>query len=60
MIISAPAVFQFTAQACPERHIEAAHLLGMDITNVKREDAGKVINDALLKIMHNLEVCVNF
>ena len=69
MVITAPAVFQFTASCCPERHIEAAELLGnhihvchvmvtmvtgADVTNVKRDDAGQVtVNSYLLKMFHS-------
>lgn len=56
VILNAPAVFRFTASACPERHLEAAEALGVDVRGVKKEDAGKVISGRIIEIMQELDV----
>ncbi|MEZ4834994.1 MAG: hydroxyacid-oxoacid transhydrogenase [Caldilineaceae bacterium] len=47
VILNAPAVFRFTAQANPERHLYAARLLGVDTRDVPADKAGDVLADAI-------------
>lgn len=56
VILNAPAVFRFTAGACPERHLAAAAALGVDISGVALADAGKVLSEKLTAMMERLGV----
>ena len=49
--LNAPAVFRFTAQANPERHLYAAGLMGVDVSGAAPEDAGEVLASALISLM---------
>ncbi|KAM8728886.1 hydroxyacid-oxoacid transhydrogenase, mitochondrial [Sparus aurata] len=56
VVVTSPAVFNFTAPMCPERHLEAAEILGADIRQVKREDAGAVLADTLRQFLFDMQV----
>jgi len=56
VILNAPAVFRFTAQSCPERHLQAAALLGADTAGASPADAGKILADAVLGFMRRLGI----
>lgn len=58
VVMHAPAVFRFTAPANPERHLRAAQLIDpkIDPSQVKPEDAGRVLADSLLPLMQKLWV----
>ena len=56
VILNAPAVYRFTAQACPERHLKAAEILGAKISGAKPEDAGRILADRVVEFMHDLKV----
>ena len=56
VILNAPAVFRFTAPACPERHLEAAAALGASTQGIGLDDAGRVLADRIIEIMLQLDV----
>lgn len=56
VILNAPAVFRFTAPACPGRHLEVAKVLGANVDGVRLEDAGKVLADQIITFMQRLKV----
>ena len=51
VIVDAPSVFRFTAPADPDRHLEAATLLGADVRGAGAEDAGEVLARHLIAMM---------
>ena len=55
VIVNAPAVFRYTAMARPERHLHAAEVLGAK-PGGKLADAGEILADQLLQLMHDLHM----
>jgi alcohol dehydrogenase class IV len=51
VILNAPSVFRYTASACPERHMEAAQLLGADTRDAGMDDAGEVLARQIIELM---------
>ena len=56
VILNAPAVFRFTAAANPARHLQAAEVLGANVTGVKQADAGEILANRIIWFMQRLGV----
>ncbi|XP_069360525.1 probable hydroxyacid-oxoacid transhydrogenase, mitochondrial isoform X2 [Maniola hyperantus] len=54
--VTAPAVFRFTAASDPDKHLEAAQLLGEDVSAKNRSDAGIVLSEVILKYMDLMNI----
>ena len=55
VILNAPSVFRYTASARPERHLQAAEALGVDVSRAQGEDAGKILADRITWFMQRLK-----
>ena len=51
VMLNAPAVFRWTSQANPERHLLAARLMGADVAGAAPEDPGRILADAMIALM---------
>ena len=51
VILTAPAVFRFTAAANPERHLDAARLMGVNVSAARAEDAGDLLAGAIIALL---------
>jgi hydroxyacid-oxoacid transhydrogenase len=51
VVLSAPAVFRFTAPADPERHGYATGLMGLAAAEADADDVGDLLADALIALM---------
>jgi len=56
VVMTSPAVFRFTAPMCPERHLEAAELLGADVTGKSAAQGGDLLAEQLLELMQFMKV----
>ncbi|MFX1529889.1 MAG: hydroxyacid-oxoacid transhydrogenase [Promethearchaeota archaeon] len=51
VVLVSPAVFRFTAKTNPELHLEAAKLMGVDISKADKENAGEVLATEIIRLM---------
>ena len=56
VILNAPAAFRFTAPVCPQRHLNAAAILGADVSGAKPTDAGQILAEQIIGYMQRLHV----
>ncbi len=55
VILNAPAVFRFTASSNPERHMQAAEALGVDVARCHQADAGRILSERITWFMQRLK-----
>lgn len=56
VVLNAPAVFRFTAQTNPQKHLYAARLMGVETSDVAEAEAGEVLAGAIIDLMRQTGV----
>jgi hydroxyacid-oxoacid transhydrogenase len=56
VILNAPAVFRFTSPSNPRRHLQAARLLGADVSDAGIEDAGELLAETIIALMRQIDM----
>lgn len=56
VILNGPAVFRFTASACPERHLFAAAALGAEVDMKDAENSGEIVAKRIIEFMKQLKI----
>ena len=56
VIVNSPAVFRWTAQSAPERHLEAARALGAVADDAVADDAGEVTAGRIIELMRATQI----
>ena len=56
VVVSAPAIFQYTAEATPDRHLEGAAFLSADSKGATKDDAGEVLSKRLIELMRDTNI----
>ena len=56
VILNAPAVFRWTASANPQRHLEAARLMGADVEGADETNGGEILADEIVKLLQDLDM----
>jgi alcohol dehydrogenase class IV len=51
VILNAPAIFRYTADAAPQRHLAAAQFLGANCEQAADDDAGEVVAERIIDLM---------
>lgn len=56
VVLTAPAVFHFTAPADPAQHLYVAQLMGADVTRAKEQDAGEILAAQMIALMRETDM----
>jgi len=51
VIVTSPATFRYTAEAAPERHLEAATFLNADCKGASVNDSGEIVANRIIELM---------